>query len=440
VAAAAVATLSLGAGLGFAVPGATADPAVAVPLTCTVGASDVPTTATITLTDTPDPVATGADLDATIESALALSLPVTVEDVSLTMPIPAGVTVAAAADVTFEGGNAVSSTPTINGGAIEVDFDYGAGVAAASLQLPKIKVAATAGAPGTVTWKVPSAVEATVTGVGTVPCEPDDPDQALATTTVIANTSDVYVVHGIGDDLAAVPAQNPVDVYAKAKGPGNWGLVLEDFAFGEISPKLELTPGDYNVLICTAVPDPADSIAACQDNGGSAVNGNSGTDATVPGPGKSITLVAALSPERPTVLGFENDLTCVDPGREARLTGIHAADAGTATVSVNGSAVDDIDFGQGLTADLAPGTYDIDVSDGAALDLSLTDVALAKNTLTNAFVVGTADGEGGYGAIVQQFDVATCEQPPPSSTTTTTQTPPTTARATPVAARPVYTG
>ncbi|MCU0268333.1 MAG: hypothetical protein MUF83_06755 [Acidimicrobiales bacterium] len=258
----------------------------------------------------------------------------------------------------------------------------------------------------------------------------------------VGPASDVYVVHGIGTDLTVEPPQNPVDVYFKTQAATEWDLLLDEFVFGEIAGPVPVSEGDYNVLLCTSddVADPLDTITACQDNGTSnAVNSNAGSAVSVPAGENNITLVASFGLERPTVVPFVNDVTCVQPAASARLAGLHAAQAQTATVTANGATAGTLDFGDSFDVDVPafpPNRYDLGVSDGAALLLNIDDFEPAPDTLTNLIVVGSPNG---YSAIAQEIPLAVCEQPT-TTTTTTTAPPPTTATPRPVAATPRYTG
>ena len=84
------------------------------------------------------------------------------------------------------------------------------------------------------------------------------------------NATDAWidVVHGIGGGA------NPVDVYVGGgTAPTEWDLAIADLQYGQHVEIGEIAAGDYNVLVCQAVPAPADTISSCPQG---AVNGNFG--------------------------------------------------------------------------------------------------------------------------------------------------------------------
>jgi hypothetical protein len=228
----------------------------------------------------------------------------------------------------------------------------------------------------------------------------------------------VWLVHGIGD----AEGQNPVDVYVRETGSGDpFDLLLEgeadDFVYGAIEDTGPAVPGDYDVLICVAVADPLDEIDACADNETPSVNGNFGNVVTIPD-APQVTIFAGYGEGgRPAALVFVPDLACAADNATGRATAAHAADADPVTVSVGDTPViEDLANGEQSSLDVPAATYEINVTDGVALDIDTSlEVTAVQNTM--AYVTGDPDNEEEYTVILQRFDVPVCEQP----TTTTTQ-------------------
>lgn len=239
---------------------------------------------------------------------------------------------------------------------------------------------------------------------------------ALVTGQAGAGSTDVEVtvVHAIG------PNANAVDVYVDG------ALALENFEFELFAGLGPVAPGTYNVQLCNHVGAAVDPLPAEGCPNGS-VNSNAGTDVTVPAGADSVTLVAAYSgpdaPEagRPTVVAFENDLSCVEDG-DARVTAAHAAWAPEVDVLADGSPLaENLAFGESATADVPAGSYDVLVelaSDGTDV-LSLLDTELDDLHLTAVYVVGNPQQDAPYSVIVDVIDLEPC---PVDTTTTTTTT------------------
>jgi hypothetical protein len=247
----------------------------------------------------------------------------------------------------------------------------------------------------------------------------------------LLTAGNVSVVHGLGD----VPGENPVDVYIRAAGSDDqFGLIIPgidaDFGYGAIVALGQQNAGDFDILLCAAVADPLQMIDDCADNESSAINGNSGNPVTIPVADQVVLFAGIGESTRPEVLVFVPDLACVDGSGNGRATAAHAADADPVTISVGGTPViENLANGESQSLDVPAGSYDVNVSDGALLNL---DTSLAVTALQNtmAYVTGDPDMQDQYTVITQTFAIEAC----PVQTTTTTAPPP---RA---AAQPRFTG
>jgi hypothetical protein len=251
--------------------------------------------------------------------------------------------------------------------------------------------------------------------------------------------AEVSVLHGIG------PAPSTVDIYLGPADATEWDLLLADVSYGDLAALGTVAAGNYNALVCNAVAPPEETIAACAAG---AVNGNTGTNFVVPASG-SITLVAAYSgPDtatagRPTVVGYTNDVSCVDEG-DGRLGARHAATAPAVDVLVDGTVVlADVVWGAGADLTVPAGTYEVEIqlsSDGTTV-LGPVDVDVAEQELLVLYAVGNPQFEAAFDVLVQSIELPAC--PPPPTTTTTTAPPVTPEPATPavpVTATPTFTG
>lgn len=252
------------------------------------------------------------------------------------------------------------------------------------------------------------------------------------------STSVVNVIHGIGG------GENPVDVYIGAGAtPTEWDLLVEDLTYSELAEVTDVDADTYNVLVCNAALDPADTIASCPAG---AVNGNFGNAVDIEA-GLEYALVAAYggpetpAPGRPIVAAYELEVSCLETATTARAQGLHAAAAPTVDITANGDVVfDDVSFGESAVADVPAGTYDIGVqlTDGTPV-LEVPDAELAALESTLAVVVGNPQQEVDYEVLVYTAELEVC---PPESTTTTNTTiiTTTTTAARPVTVVPAFTG
>jgi hypothetical protein len=247
----------------------------------------------------------------------------------------------------------------------------------------------------------------------------------------------VSFLAGLGEN----PDDNPVDVYLGDTDATEWDLVLEDQGFAAFSEIGDLAAGGYNVLLCEAVPVPLPTIEGCADNTAASINGNFGTNVTIPAV-ESVTLVGAYAGAgqafgRPTVVAFENDLTCVEPGT-GRMS-INAAGAATGNWAVDGVDEGTVDFGEALVADLPEDAYDVAYF-GADFSASIDGLELDEATLLSVYFVGNPQQDASFQLVPVAIDLSICPQP----TTTTVGPTTTTVRPAPAAvatvAQPRFTG
>jgi len=243
------------------------------------------------------------------------------------------------------------------------------------------------------------------------------------------------IFHGLG------PAPNSVDIYVDG------ALLAPGVDFGD-SLEAELPAGTYTVEVCGAVdpaPDPLPAMG-CEV---SADFPNGGVDLTVEN-NKSYTVVAqyagtGATTGRPTVVAYENDLSCVTAG-EGRIAFIHAATAPVVDVLFDGAVVFD-----NVVAESAP--QSIEVAGNAAADIAMlieiaadgTDLFDTTITQTPAgfnytlIFVGNPQQDAFYALIDTNYALEDCV--PPTIVTTapapTTTVPP---AVTPVVANPRFTG
>lgn len=184
-----------------------------------------------------------------------------------------------------------------------------------------------------------------------------------------AETSDVYVVHGI-------PGQ-PVDVYV------NGEKTLTDFAPAKVAGPLELAAGSYDIVLTKPGEDPGSAPLL------------EVKDAEVPG-GANLSLVAHLNADgEPTLTPFANDVSKVAAG-EARLAVRHTAAAPAVDVRAGGEPVfKDLTNPNEAKADLPAGTLKVDVVLAGTDDVVLgpTDLNLQEGTLTIVYAIGSAEDD-----------------------------------------------
>lgn len=254
------------------------------------------------------------------------------------------------------------------------------------------------------------------------------------------NATDAWidVVHGIGGGA------NPVDVYVGGgTAPTEWDLAIADLQYGEHVEIGEIAAGDYNVLVCQAVPAPADTISSCPQG---AVNGNFGNPIELVANERYLVVAAYGGPEteapgRPIVQPYEIDDSCVENDETARVQGVHAAAAPAVDITADGEVIfEDVTFGESAVADVPAGPYDIGVQlpDGTPV-IAPEEVPLEAVQSTIGVVVGNPQQEVSYEVLAFGLELDVCA-PAPTSTSTTATTIITTTTAPARVATPAFTG
>ncbi len=238
-------------------------------------------------------------------------------------------------------------------------------------------------------------------------------------------TALVYVVHGLNLDGQTAQGDGGTAVTVCA-GPDQ---LLTDFQFGDIAGPVPLPWGaaiNITVTVGADVPCGTGTPAITQA-------------VTVPSE-PAVSLVATAGPDAapsllPVVLDVSTPERCLagpddlpenDPQgngaiSDARLGAIHAANAGTVAVSVDGTTAGELSFGDSLFADLPNGTYSVEVTLGGTPIVGPADISVDRCHAVNVYVVGNQP-------------IAPPE--PVEPTTTTTQAP----AAAAVTAAPAFTG
>ena len=257
-----------------------------------------------------------------------------------------------------------------------------------------------------------------------------------------ASTSDVYVVHGL--NMAGQDEQSDGGTNVTAC-TGDTPLV-PNFEFGQVQGPVPVPTGT-NLPVQVYEQDTPGTPVDCS-NPGAAVKI---IDQTVTVEAGTVALVATSqeSPPPPELKQYVLNTDCVDPGN-GRLTGAHAANAGTVDVLVNGSPVGQLDYGQLLDADLPAGTVKVQVDLSGSPIVAETDVEVVEannrviyvvgnQPITNGVEPGSAEPEAPVAntpvvPLIQDLPLDTCEtpvEPEPEADA---------APASVVAARPTFTG
>lgn len=250
-----------------------------------------------------------------------------------------------------------------------------------------------------------------------------------------APTGNVTVLHGIADI--------PVDVYI------NDALAIADFTYGEEFPLGAVEEGEYNVKMCTAMPDPPATLPEGEgcpveelepdvDAAAASVGPNTGIDFTLEA-GVSYTLAAVYSPGgenpvpagRPTIDGIVEDTSCVPVGRARMQIANLGAFLDPARIDVSGVApIADLEAGG--TAVLVPDPEpltDVDILVTDSADQPVTeelDASFPAGINTLKIIVGNPQQEAAYDILSRAIPLTAC----PITTTT----------APPVVVRPNFTG
>ena len=195
VIAAALVAVLLGSGIALVAPGvAGADGATPVEVTCTgipiLGTTTA--TANVNATDDLDPVTVGGVVTNTLNVPVPVGdvpVAVTIKEVKITVPIPAGVTIN---EVTFTSSSFTGQTWAVSGSNLIATFTGSVplGNGAPAPTVPDVKIKTTvAGPPRTVEWKTPSGITAKANyflGDFTASCTPTNPNTVLISTVVKA--------------------------------------------------------------------------------------------------------------------------------------------------------------------------------------------------------------------------------------------------------------
>ena len=258
--------------------------------------------------------------------------------------------------------------------------------------------------------------------------------------------SEIWFVHGVG------PAPATVDLYAGYAGTGEWSLLFENVVYGVATgPYTGIAGGDYNLLLCNAVPDPAGLITACPSG---SLNQGNGTALTFPATGTFA--VAAVyggpgseAPGRPTLEMYGNDVSCVPEGT-TRLGVFHGANAGPVDVLIGDTEVfTNIAFGASDTIVVpALGATTLEIRSAADGSTLYGPWAFEKSTgrSLNIYFVGDPQQTGTYETVVENQPLPTCDGEPAPTTTSTSTTTPSTSTSTPTTtavlttATPRFTG
>ena len=193
--AAALSAIVLGSGIVLVAPGvASADGPTPVEATCSglpiVGSTTA--TANVNATDDVDPVDIGGVVNNTLNvpiPAVEVPVEVTVKEVKIVVPIPAGVTVD---DVTFTASSFTGQSWSVSGSNLTATFTGNVVIAngGPTPVVPDVKMKTTVAGPArTIEWKAPTSITAKASyflGNFTASCTPTNPNLVLISTVVRA--------------------------------------------------------------------------------------------------------------------------------------------------------------------------------------------------------------------------------------------------------------
>ena len=209
-------------------------------------------------------------------------------------------------------------------------------------------------------------------------------------TDLVKGEAQIYVVHGLNLDGQSAQGDGGTAVTVCA----GTDQLLTDFQFGNIAGPLSLPVGaeiPITVTVGADVPCGTGTPAITQ---------------TVTVPDVPVaSLVATAGPDGapallPVVLDASAPEQCWVPAdsapanapqgeiSDARLGAVHAANAGTVAVSVDGTTAGELSFGDSLFADLPNGTYSVEVTLGGTPIVGPADIDVPACTLTVVYVVG----------------------------------------------------
>lgn len=241
----------------------------------------------------------------------------------------------------------------------------------------------------------------------------------------LAGKTDVYAVHGLNLAGQTSAAAGGTDVTVCANG----AVLIADFQFGQVSPKVTLDTGSTVALtVFGGANQPCTSASPLITQSVTVPDVDAVALVATSGPG---TFAPALTP---IVLDVTTLPACTDAGAptdavvqpDARLQAVHTAAAGPVTLAVDGSTLPGtLAFGETATNNVVENTYSVAVNlDGTPI-VGPVDLTLGLCTGTIVYVVGN-----------QTVPTPTTTTTAP---TTTTTTPPRTATVA-VTASPRFTG
>ena len=195
----------------------------------------------------------------------------------------------------------------------------------------------------------------------------------------------------------------------------------------------ELPSGNYRVLLCVSVANPAATIGGCSDNSTGTFfndkNEHIGEDQTVE-------LVFGATAEGVGRLSKVTiDTGCITPG--GRLTLNNAADTEPVVVSLDGAEIDDsLPSGKTAKTPALAGTHTLASNDGAALNLT-TPIEVLSQQNTVAYIQGNPNA---YAVVAVHQVALDCATPPPTDPPASTGTNPSGVNASTTAVSPKFTG
>jgi hypothetical protein len=222
------------------------------------------------------------------------------------------------------------------------------------------------------------------------------------------DTTDVYVVHGLNLDGQTAQGDGGTNVTVCADDAAE--PLIADFEFGQIIGPVALPSGSA-VNIDVYVGASQD----CETPPGSPL-----ITADVTPTGAAVALVANAATNSPdsdySLTAFPLDASCTDAGN-GRLTAAHAsADTGEVAVLVAGEPAGNLTFGNSLAAELAAGTYSVEVTLGGNPVVGPADIPVSAQNNQLVFVVGNIGQDTPVVPLLREIPVPTCE---PDTTTTT---------------------
>ena len=193
----------------------------------------------------------------------------------------------------------------------------------------------------------------------------------------------VTVIHGItGEDVGGSP-ELPVDVHVEGLG-----CVLRDFQFGEVSPRLDVPPGSYDIEVRLSDGDCGGPVAVSAPD----VPFEAGENATV---------IAHLSAEgAPTASKFVND---VSGARlfEGRLSLHHTAAAPAVDIDVfrrffiffrKVLGLEGVTNGLSADEDLVGGRYTVTIAPAGGHPIFDQKIRIRREELLSVYAVGSVAG------------------------------------------------